>query len=38
MVFILSNMLSFFVGNILVSFIWGVIFPIAALLVAKTFK
>jgi hypothetical protein len=38
MVFTLSNMLSFFVGNILVSFIWGVIFPIAALLVAKTFK
>jgi hypothetical protein len=36
--FLIGNALGLFMVNILASFIWGVLFPIAALLVAKTFK
>lgn len=36
--FLTGNALGIFTINILASFIWGVLFPIAALLVAKTFK
>jgi hypothetical protein len=36
--FIVGNTAGFFMGNILISFIWGVLFPITALLLAKTFR
>jgi hypothetical protein len=36
--FIVGNALGLFIVNIFVSFIWGVLFPIAALLVAKKFR
>ena len=36
--FIIGNAAGIFMVNILACFIWGVLFPIAALLVAKTFK
>jgi hypothetical protein len=36
--FLVGNALGIFVVNILVSFIWGVLFPIACILMAKTFK
>ncbi len=36
--FLIGNALGIFMVNILASFIWGVLFPIAALLVAKMFK
>jgi hypothetical protein len=36
--FLIGNALDIFAANILASFIWGVLFPIAALLVAKMFR
>jgi hypothetical protein len=36
--FLIGNAMGVFMINILSSFIWGVLFPIAAILVAKTFK
>lgn len=36
--FLIGNALGFFVINILASFIWGVLFPIAALLLAQKFR
>jgi MFS family permease len=36
--FLIGNALGMFVVNILASFVWGVLFPIAALLVAKKFR
>lgn len=36
--FLVGNALGIFMANILASFIWGVLFPIATLLVAKRFK
>jgi hypothetical protein len=36
--FLVGNGLGFFIVNILVSFVWGVLFPIAALLLAKKFR
>jgi hypothetical protein len=37
-VFLVGNALGIFLVNILASFIWGVLFPIACILMAKTFK
>ena len=36
--FLIGNALGIFIVNILASFIWGVLFPIAALLLAKKFR
>ena len=36
--FLIGNALGIFMVNILASFIWGVLFPIAALLLAKKFR
>ena len=36
--FLIGNAIGIFMINILASFIWGVLFPIAAILVAETFK
>jgi MFS family permease len=36
--FLVGNTLGLFIINILVSFVWGALFPIAALLVAKKFR
>jgi hypothetical protein len=36
--FLTGNALGFFVMNILASFVWGVLFPIAAILVAQKFR
>jgi hypothetical protein len=36
--FLVGNALGIFIANILASFIWGVLFPIAVILVAKAFK
>lgn len=36
--FLVGNALGLFIVNILASFIWGVLFPIAALLLAKKFR
>ena len=36
--FLVGNALGFFMVNILASFVWGVLFPIAALLLAKKFR
>jgi hypothetical protein len=36
--FLIGNALGIFAVNILASFVWGVLFPIAAFLVAKTFR
>ncbi len=37
-VFLVGNAAGLFVVNILASFIWGVLFPVAALLLAKRFR
>lgn len=37
-VFLVGNALGIFTANILASFIWGVLFPIAVILLAKTFR
>jgi hypothetical protein len=37
-VFLVGNALGLFIVNILASFVWGVLFPIAALLLAKKFR
>jgi hypothetical protein len=36
--FLIGNVLGIFMANILASFIWGVLFPIAAILLAKKFR
>ncbi len=36
--FLIGNALGIFAVNILASFIWGVLFPVTALVIAKTFK
>jgi len=36
--FLIGNAMGIFIVNILASFMWGVLFPIAAILVAKTFR
>jgi hypothetical protein len=36
--FLTGNALGFFIMNILASFVWGVLFPIAAILVAQKFR
>ena len=36
--FLIGNALGFFVANILASFIWGVLFPVASILLAKKFR
>jgi hypothetical protein len=36
--FLIGNVLGIFFVNILMSFIWGTLFPIATILVAKTFR
>ncbi len=36
--FLVGNALGLFIVNILASFVWGVLFPIAALLLAKKFR
>ena len=36
--FLIGNAMGIFVVNILASFVWGVLFPIAAILVAKKFR
>jgi hypothetical protein len=36
--FLIGNALGIFMVNILASFVWGVLFPIAAVLLAKMFK
>jgi hypothetical protein len=35
---LIGNALGIFAANILASFIWGILFPISAILIAKTFK
>ncbi len=37
-VFLVGNALGFFIVNILASFVWGVLFPVAVVLVAKRFR
>ena len=37
-VFLFGNAMCLFTVNILVSFVWGVLFPVAALLLAKNFR
>ncbi len=37
-VFLVGNAMGLFTVNILVSFVWGVLFPVAALLLAKNFR
>jgi hypothetical protein len=36
--FLVGNALGIFTANILASFIWGILFPITAIIVARTFK
>jgi hypothetical protein len=36
--FLVGNALGFFIVDILVSFVWGVLFPVVAVLLAKRFK
>jgi hypothetical protein len=36
--FLVGNAAGIFAANIMASFLWGVLFPIAAILIAKTFK
>ncbi len=36
--FLVGNALGFFVVDILASFVWGVLFPVATLLLARKFR
>jgi hypothetical protein len=36
--FLIGNAMGIFIANILASFIWGVLFPVAAILLAKIFR
>jgi hypothetical protein len=37
-VFLVGNAMGLFIANIIVSFVWGILFPIAALMLAKNFR
>ena len=38
LVFLIGNAIGLFFANILASFIWGILFPIACIFIARVFK